>query len=189
MAGEQSCIWASWFKAHHQDYKKEGSDFDVAKWNIEHTRLLIQTRTDLVARQFDLRVEGQNAFQYRHASGAILAGRPDIVAIDGMDLWIVDCKTGKPRTSDRIQVQLYMYVFPICFPRFNLFTIRGRVIYSNSEVEIEPSAADARFGNHLDYFMNLIAGGNEPFKAASQSECRFCDIAAIHCPCRVLRPE
>ena len=40
MAGEQNCEWASWFKAHYENYDKAPSDFDTVKWNIEHTRQL-----------------------------------------------------------------------------------------------------------------------------------------------------
>ena len=44
MAGEQSCEWASWFKAHYENYHKAPSDFDTAKWNIEHTLQLRRLR-------------------------------------------------------------------------------------------------------------------------------------------------
>src|SRR5207249_12022741 len=40
MVGEQNCEWASWFKAHYENYDKAASDFDTAKWNIDHTRQL-----------------------------------------------------------------------------------------------------------------------------------------------------
>src|SRR5439155_19232797 len=40
MAGEQNCEWATWFKAHYENYDKAPSDFDTVKWNIEHTRQL-----------------------------------------------------------------------------------------------------------------------------------------------------
>ena len=44
MAGEQNCEWASWFKAHYEKYDKAPSDFDTAKWNIEHTLQLRRLR-------------------------------------------------------------------------------------------------------------------------------------------------
>ncbi|PYU92511.1 MAG: hypothetical protein DMG25_11940 [Acidobacteria bacterium] len=46
MAGEQNCEWATWFKAHHENYDKAPSDFDTAKWNIEHTRQLRRLRLE-----------------------------------------------------------------------------------------------------------------------------------------------
>ena len=108
MAGEQACLWASWFKAHHQNFEKADSDFDLTRWNVEHTRLLVQTRTELAARLAEVRVESQNSFQYSHASGAVLAGKPDIVAIEGMDAVVIYCKTGRPKVSEHIQVKIYM---------------------------------------------------------------------------------
>jgi hypothetical protein len=185
MAGEQACLWASWFKTHHQNFQKADSDFNLARWNLEHTRLLVRTRTELAARNCDVRVESQNSFQYKHASGAVLAGKPDIVAIEGMDAVVVDCKTGKPKMSDQLQVQIYMYVLPVCFPELSMFAVRGRVVYPSHKIEIGPGAVDAAFGEHLDYFVNLIGTDDPPFKTASKSECRFCDITALDCSSRI----
>jgi hypothetical protein len=189
MAGEQACLWASWFKTHHQNFQKAESDFNLARWNLEHTRLLVRTRTDLTARRAEVRVESQNSFQYRHASGAVLAGKPDIVAIEGMELIVNDCKTGKPKMSDQLQVQIYMHVLPVCFPDLALYTIRGRVVYPNHSVEIAPCAVDAGFVDHLDYFIELVGGEDQPFKTPSASECRFCDITAADCPARASQAE
>ncbi len=185
MAGEQACLWASWFKTHHQNFQKADSDFDMARWNVEHTRLLVRVRTELAARRVEVRVESQNSFQYAHASGAVLAGKPDIVAIEGMDVVVIDCKTGRPKVSDQLQVQIYMFVLPVCFPKLAMYTVRGRVIYPGNKVEIAPAAVDGGFAAHLDYFIELIASEKPPFLAPSASECRFCDITALDCPSRV----
>jgi hypothetical protein len=187
MAGEQACLWASWFKAHHQNYRKAEGDFDLARWNMEHTRLLVQTRMELARHGATVRVESQNAFQHAHADGVVLAGKPDIVALDDVEATVVDCKTGRPKISDRIQVQIYMYVLPICFPRLALYTMHGRVIYPDHQVEIQPAAADEGFGKHLDYFLDLIASKSAPLQTASVSECRFCDITREDCAERVER--
>ena len=63
MAGEQNCEWASWFKAHHENYDKAPSDFDTVKWNIEHTRQLRRLR--LERRKLGERVflQGENAIR------------------------------------------------------------------------------------------------------------------------------
>jgi hypothetical protein len=187
MAGEQACLWASWFKAHHQNYRKAEGDFDLARWNIEHTRLLVQTRMELARQGATVRVESQNAFQYPHADGVILAGKPDIVALDDITATVVDCKTGRPKVSDRIQVQIYMYVLPVCFPKLALYGMRGRVVYPDHHVDIPPAAADEEFGKHLNYFLDLIASEPAPMQAASPSECRFCDITVDDCAERVER--
>jgi hypothetical protein len=157
MAGEQTCLWASWFKAHYQDYPKVQSGFDLARWNVEHTRLLTRTRGELGALGAVVRVEAQNAFRYRHSSGAVLAGKPDLIALEDGEAVVIDCKTGRPRVSDQLQVQIYMYFLPACFSELSDYAVRGRVVYADDALDIPPNAVDARFGQHLDYFLNLIA--------------------------------
>ena len=67
-----------------------------------------------------MRVEGPNSFKYRYVSGAVIAGRPDIIALDGGTALVCDCKTGRPRTADRIQVTIYLYLLPFCFTDLGL---------------------------------------------------------------------
>jgi hypothetical protein len=62
MAGEQACVWASWFKAHHQDYPKAPSGFELARWNVEHTRLLLRTRAKLSAGKAEVRIRATPHF-------------------------------------------------------------------------------------------------------------------------------
>lgn len=38
--GEISCLWAAWFRANYLGYAKMPSDFDAARWNMEHTNLM-----------------------------------------------------------------------------------------------------------------------------------------------------
>jgi hypothetical protein len=185
MAGEQACLWASWFKTHHQDYPKMEGDFDLARWNLEHTRLLVGTRAQLCRPGVEVRVESQNAFRHRHASGALLAGKPDILAIEDDEAVVIDCKTGRPRMSDQLQVQIYMAILPACFPRLRNRTLRGRVVYGEHARDIPADAIDARFREHLDYFVNLLASQSPPCAAPSTRECLFCDITAKDCPNRV----
>ena len=40
LTGDKSCFWACWFKGNFQGYEKMPSDFDSARWNMEHTDLL-----------------------------------------------------------------------------------------------------------------------------------------------------
>jgi hypothetical protein len=188
MAGEQACLWASWFKAHHQDYPKVPSNFDLASWNVEHTRLLIRTRTKWGARGADVRTEGQNAFRYRHPCGAVLAGKPDLLAIEDGEAVVLDCKTGRPRLSDRLQVQIYMAVLPFCFPELKKYPLCGAVVYPDDTVEVPARAVDARFHEHLDYFINLFASESPTAAAPNARECRFCDITESDCPERLPLP-
>jgi hypothetical protein len=188
MAGEQACIWASWFKAHYQDYPKVPSDFDLARWNLDHTHLLVRTRGELSAPGVEIRVEGQNAFRYRYPGGAILAGKPDMVVIEDGEALILDCKTGRARVSDQIQVLIYMAVLPACFPELSDYPLRGRVVYTDNLVDIPARAVDAGFRKHLDNFFQLIASEAPPAKVPNARECLFCDITKTDCPSRVTLP-
>ena len=46
IVGEQSCEWASWFKANFRDFEQAPSDFDGVSWKIKHTRLLRDIRIE-----------------------------------------------------------------------------------------------------------------------------------------------
>ena len=40
LTGENSCEWAVWFKAHHQGWTRQPSQFDQTQWLLDHTALL-----------------------------------------------------------------------------------------------------------------------------------------------------
>ena len=44
LAGEAHCEWATWFRAHYQDWVKPPSDFDQTRWMMDHTELVNQAR-------------------------------------------------------------------------------------------------------------------------------------------------
>lgn len=184
MAGEQPCLWASWFKVHFQDYEKAG-DFDLAKWNIEHTRLLTATRMELARKHIQIRVEDQNTFRFEHSRRVLIAGRPDILAIEDRAATVLDCKTGRPKSSDEVQVQICMYLLPLCFPELTRYAMQGMVVYPKHRIEIPATAVNTRFKENLDYFVKLIAARTPPMKAPSLGACRFCDITSADCAERV----
>ena len=139
MAGEQNCEWASWFKAHHENYDKAPSDFDTVKWNIEHTRQLRRLR--LEHRKLGERVflQGENAIRL-----TLPDGQPTAPS-DGQltTLWIgqptiYDVKTGRERCSDRIQVMLYMHLAPQALPAYAGTRPAGCIVYNGSKVDIRP---------------------------------------------------
>ena len=50
LTDEKNCLYAAWFKANHQGYAKMPSDFDSAKWNMEHTDLMNELVEELEER-------------------------------------------------------------------------------------------------------------------------------------------
>ncbi len=201
MAGEQNCEWASWFKARYEHYDKAPSDFDTAKWNIEHTLQLRRLR--LERRKLGERVflQGENAIRLTLPSGVVLAGKPDLITLpdgqptapsDGQPttLWIGqptihDVKTGRERCSDRIQVMLYMHLAPQALPAYAGTRPAGCIVYNGSKVDIPPEAVDQKFIEAFEYFLDVIAGPEPAWKVPSCHECRFCDIARTECPERI----
>ena len=65
LTGDKSCLFAAWFKANHQGYAKMPSDFNSAKWNMEHTDLMNELVAELEERGCELFIEQQNSFQSR----------------------------------------------------------------------------------------------------------------------------
>ena len=63
LTGENSCEWAIWFKAHHQNWIKVPSDFNQAEWMLTHTSLLNEKKNQWEARRQHVYVEGQNSFR------------------------------------------------------------------------------------------------------------------------------
>lgn len=190
MAGDVSCEWGTWFKSHFKDYAKAPSDFDFASWTVNHTRLLRQLRLERQAAGEQVLIEGQTQFYFeRRATGLVLSGKPDLLAVSGGSVGVYDAKTGQPRSADTVQVMIYMFCVPRCNPDFQTKTFKGTVVYEDHRVEIPPGAINEEFERNLDYFLDVLDSEDEPMKVPSPSECRFCDIALTECAERVEAPR
>ncbi len=188
MAGEQSCIWASWFKTRYQDYTKVPTEFDQAQWKLQHTRLLTDFALELHRAGKQLFLETQNSFQYRRQSGLILAGRPDIVAIGSEGPTVYDMKTGKQRFSDQVQVMIYMYCLPRCMEGYEETSPSGCVVYKGHQVPIPPESINQEFSETLHHFLDILEADHPALKVPSAHECRFCEITKADCPERIDAP-
>jgi len=188
LAGESQCEWSAWYRAHHKDYEKVPSDFDVATWTVEHTDLVNSRREQLLDEGYDVYVEEENAFKRVGKTGIVVSGKPDILAIRNGKGVIEDCKTGRPRASDQLQVLVYMLLLPIGNPRCEGVKLSGRVTYKTRSVEIPSSGLDDEFKGR---FVELVqkVGGDKPLpKAPAWTECRWCDIGPSDCLYRVNEP-
>ncbi len=186
MAGDDQCEWQIWYKVHNQGYTKMPQDFDSVDWNIKHTRLLRDTRNRWDDGPWHMTVENQNSFKIQWPSDdeseAVVSGKPDLIARsgDGSIGVIIDAKTGKPRISDRVQVLLYLYLFP--WGTGDKAKFDGELQYLTHEDRIPASMLTDEFKDSFDYWMNIILSENEPKPIPSRQECNFCDIA--DCPVR-----
>jgi len=187
LVGEETCRWRLWFKAHNK-FDKVPSDFDLARWTADHTQLVNSRADQLRADGYAVFLEGQNDFVVTGANGAKLSGKADIVAINEEDSCVIDCKTGKERHSDKLQVLLYMLMLPRTVNHCRGRVLRGEVRYTDHVIPIDPSAVDDKFKAMLRTYMDMAASDQAPPKAPSHSECRFCEITSADCPERIDEP-
>ena len=125
LTGENSCEWAIWFKAHHQNWAQVPSDFNQAEWMLNHTSLLNEKKSQWEARRQKVYVEGQNNFRLRGQS-ATLAGRPDLIVVRSNDALIIDVKAGQEQPAHFVQIMIYMYALPRALPQFQHAKLAGR---------------------------------------------------------------
>ena len=184
LTGENSCEWAIWFKAHYQDWTRQPSNFDQAKWMLAHTALLNQRRANWEVGGYDVDVEAQNRFELRGRT-ATLAGRPDITAHRENDAVTVDAKTGNDSPSHDVQVMIYLYAVPKALERYRNANLRGQVTYRDHTVRISEDAVDEAFIQNLDALIRRLSADEPARRVPSRQECRFCDITAEDCPVRV----
>jgi hypothetical protein len=183
LAGESSCIWSAWLRAHYQT-AKHPSDFDMGAWQLAHSALSRRTATEHEQAGYTVFTEDQNSFAIKGKAGT-LSGKPDIVAVKELDGWVIDTKTGSPKASDRIQVMIYMWALPIAIPAFKDVTFHGKVMYGTGYNIIRPEQIDTDFIKMVSGLMKKICGDEEPHKAPSFKECQHCPITAEDCTSRI----
>lgn len=180
LAGDQTCGFALWFRAHHAKFEKRPSDFDFAAWRIAHTALLTATVQRLEADGWKVRLENANYFRVI-GKFSILVGKPDITARKQGVTKVVDCKSGEPKDAHAIQVAIYQVGLAMAWNE-KLF-ISGEVVYPTHTVEVGPERGEElkpRLFAALREF-----GAPEPLSAQpSERECRFCDLTVTDCPVR-----
>ena len=188
LAGESQCEWSAWYRAHHKAYDKLPVEFDIARWTVDHNELVNTRREQLLDEGFDVHVEEDNAFKRRGKTGIVVSGKPDILAIkDGRGV-IEDCKTGRPRTSDQLQVLVYLLLLPVKNPRTADVALSGRVVYKTGSVDVPVSGLDDAFRERFAELVHRIGGDKPLAKAPAWSECRWCDIGPADCLPRVTEP-
>jgi hypothetical protein len=152
---------------------------------MKHTGLLDAAEKNYRQRFATVRRESQNSFRCRGQSGAILAGKPDLVGVSETELRIVDVKTGSPSDEHWVQMLLYMKFFPMCFPHLSDgLAVTGELRYPDGVQEVyleEYEVVRERVMNLL----SLIVSPEPPPKIASSTECSHCIITTADCEERV----
>lgn len=184
IAGEDQCLWKAWFKAHNK-YDKLPGTLDLTKWTIDHNNLMGKRAGELRKEGYSVYLESQNQFNFKGQTGIIVAGKPDIVAVKDKQVLVVDCKTGKERHSDKIQVMVYMLILPHTHPACaGDVEINGEVCYKDNRIDIERMDL-ANFQDDFKKAVLKVGGGTELSRVPSHQECAWCDIGKIDCSERI----
>ena len=136
-----------------------------------------------------LTTEEQNAFRLTGSSGAILAGKPDIIATatDG-SVTVYDAKTGTQKASDAAQVMIYMYALARD-PRYRGMRLEGRLTYGGgTEVSVPAGSLDEHFIDGLHDLLKRVTGDEPAERVPSGRECAWCPLTSDDCPDRIDTP-
>ena len=184
LSGEDHCEYSGWFRAHFT-FQKADSLFDTVGYNTLHKELLNRRADELKADGWAVTKESQNAFKLK-GSSALLAGKPDIVAVKGNAVRIVDAKTGQRRNAHWYQVVIYIMALKKLRSEFNGMKFEGELCYATGDPvmiaasEITPDVMDRIYKQ-----VRLVAFDMPPEKVPSESECGFCPIPKEECPERL----
>ncbi len=184
LVGEESCEWAAWFKAQHESYDKVPSSFNQAAWLMGHTALLGQVRSALESSGHTVFTERQNKFTLK-GRAATLGGQADLIGTSGRSGLILDAKTGTPKTSDHVQVMIYMWAIPQALRQYQGVVFDGKVVYADHEVPIPASAVDESFKTNLIKLIKQVSSSSPLRKVPSGMECGYCPIAKTECRDRI----
>jgi len=194
IAGEIQCEYSCWFKAHFS-FDKLPSDFNLVRWTIEHNQLIHKTRDELELQGYAVTIEDQNSFKVI-INEALISAKPDIVAVKkgvllktGDEKLVIDCKTGRPKNSDQVQVLLYMMYLPhdhqlLTNKELQDLPWEGRVVYKKNAVPV-PSVMLTRSLRDIAKDTIIKLSGEKARKVPSERECRKCDISESDCPERL----
>jgi len=187
IAGESQCEYASWYRAHFKASKKSGSaGFNLVKWTINHNELLHIRRDELEANGYKVFVEDQNSFKLdlTEKYGCSISGKIDILALlPKPPVFIEDCKTGRCKNSDQVQVMLYMMFFPLARDEFKNIQFDGAVVYKDSIVPITAEDVDEDLREVVWKLVGRISQDDPARRVPSIGECKWCDIS--NCPARM----
>ena len=169
MTGENSCEWAVWFKAHHQNWAKVPSDFNQAEWMLNRTSLLNEKKSQWEARRQKVYVEGQNSFRLRGQS-ATLAGRPDLIVVRSNDALIIDIKAGREQPAHFVQIMIYMYALPRALQQFQHAKLAGEIVYPTRTARVPMGSLHTQFKTDLGSLIRRIAADKPAARVPSEHE-------------------
>ena len=185
LSGDRQCQFSLYAQANYK-IPKQNSDFDLEAYKIEHRALVDKTAVHLKSMGYQVYTEESNSFWVDIGNGkAVISAQPDLVAIDGSQVLVVECKTGKPRASDIAQNMIYTVLIPSVELHGITAIAEGQVVYSNyPDQEISPEKVDEGFKERMRQLVKMLIGREIPAATPSFNECQWCPIAHI-CDCKI----
>lgn len=176
LVGESPCLLQPWLASRFVLPKRQSGD--LADWKANHTELLQKQVAMFVDQGWKCRTESFFRVSGNHG---IVSGKADLIlqATDRRPR-IVDCKSGKPRDSDTMQVLLEMVLIPIAWnaPKMRF---EGEVIYANgNSIVLEADEADKQRGRIFTMIRELATMAR-PQPMPSADSCRFCEVPDSEC--------
>ena len=98
-----------------------------------------------------------------------------------------DVKTGEPRTSDEIQVKLYVLLLPRSdHSQWRGVRMDGAVVYSDgTDVRVGAGDTTSEFREQVAAFMTRIVAAEPARAVPSARECNWCELSREYCPERI----
>ncbi|MFQ4136315.1 PD-(D/E)XK nuclease family protein [Nodosilinea sp. PGN35] len=178
VAGDRQCRYA----LHGQTcywLPKPPSDFDAEGYRLRHQAALALYAEQLRQEGFIVYTEDSNECRMRSKAGVSISGKPDIIAIRGDEVLIVDIKTGRPAAKDIAQVQIYMAMVPAVKLHGITDVPAGRLVYSDGPFDIDPAQITPEFKTQISELIQAVAQDVPPEPTPSARECRWCPIAHV----------
>ena len=193
MSGDQSCLFRPWFKSWHQGYQRlSGGDEGLAYWHARHSLVVHELADRLEREGCEVFIEDQNWFDTISASGSVLSGKPDVIALhpDG-SATVYDAKTGTARPSDEIHVKLYLLLLPRSdHQRWRGVSLEGAVVYPGADdVRIGSGDITQEFIEQVAAYMSRIVAPEPGRAVPSIRECQWCELSRDYCPERMEDPS
>ena len=184
LAGDRQCKFSLWVQANYK-IPKQNSDFDLEAYKIGHRALVDKTSIHLESMGYRVYTEDSNSFwvDIGKDKGKISA-QPDIVAVDGSQVLVVECKTGKPRASDIAQNMIYTVLIPSVELHGITEIPEGQVVYQQYPLqEILPQKVDEEFKERMRKLVRMLISSEIPDATPSFNECQWCPHSSY------LRPQ
>lgn len=178
ISGDRQCSYAMYGQANYK-LPKPDSNFDIEGYKLRHQEALDVHAEELRQAGYTVHTEDVNAFKLTSRIGAVISGQPDIVAIRGEEVLIVDIKTGKPASKDIAQVKLYMAIVPAVKVHGIETVPMGRLVYNGEPHDIEPEDVTPEFKTRVAMLIQPVGAEEPPAPVPSAGECRWCPISHI----------